>query len=78
MKLKDIVPLIIVIIISSIAAFIASSIFVPDPPTTREIDVMDKIDSTFPQPEVIEKILGSKTIDTSVPIGIGNENIPDE
>ncbi len=76
MKLKDIVPLIIVIIIASIAAFIASSIFVPDPPTTRPIDEMDKIDSTFP--ELDDTVLGPNTIDTSVPIGIGDENVPDE
>ena len=68
MKSKDIVPLLMVVVISSIVALIASSIFVPDPPDSRTINNVQEINAEFPKFD--DEVFHSDIIDTFTDINL--------
>lgn len=74
MKAKDAVPLLGVIVVSAIIALIFSSIVAPDPPESRQIENVQKINPEFPDPrkgEDKDKVLHDDLIDTFPDIDIG-------
>ena len=64
MKSKDIVPLLIVVVISSILAFILSSWLVPDTPESREVQTIQGITADFKTGEELEEVFHDHIIDT--------------
>ena len=73
MKSKDIVPLIIVVVISSILAYIASSFFIDGTPESRNIETVKTIEADFPDEAQLEEIFHKDIIDTFGPIQLGDE-----
>ncbi|MYB40276.1 hypothetical protein F4X86_03380 [Candidatus Saccharibacteria bacterium] len=73
MKSKDIVPLVIVVVISTILAYVASSFFIDGTPESRKIETVNTIEANFPNEAQLEEIFHKDIIDTFGPIPLGDE-----
>ena len=72
-KSKDIVPLVIVVAISAIVAYITSSFLIDGTPESRSIETVEEIQASFPDEAELEEIFHQHVIDTFGPIPLGDE-----
>lgn len=73
MKQKDIALIIVVAVISAIVSFIVSGkIFVTPANRQQKVEVVDKIDSDFTQPD--SKYFNSSSVNPTQLVTIGNNN----
>lgn len=76
MKQKDIVLIIVVVFVSGVFSLILSSLFINSPKNRKtQVEVVDKIDAEFTQPD--KTYFNPNSIDPTQNIRIGDDLNPD-